>query len=471
MTELHDLSLCETRDAIRNREFSSLELIEHLLTRIEKLQPRLNCFIRVDADHARQKAMELDKQLHNGDSAGPLHGIPLAHKDMFYTAGKVTTCASRIRKSFVPQVTSTLLERLDFAGAINLGTLNMTEFAFGPTGHNAIWGDCKNPWNLDHITGGSSSGSGSAVAARLVMGSLGSDSGGSIRLPSSMCGIVGLKPTLTRLSLYGAMGLSFSIDTPGPMTRTVADCALMMDVISGADPNDPYCSELPTSDYSAVIGRDIKGMRIGVPANYFYEDASDEIKKIMQDSLKTLESLGAEIVEINVPYVEYLSDLSRAILYPEGTAKHIQWLRDCPEQYSPQIKVRAATGFGIPSPVYHEALNARATILKSFVEEVFDKCEVLHTPMLSFSVPSSKETDVSSGSVMWKVIGSIVHCTAPFNYLGLPAMSVPAGFTLNSLPSSFQLVARPFAETSLLQVASAYEACCPHHKVIPNLAS
>ncbi len=465
---LHGASLCEIQAAIASGKSTATEVTRHLLERIKSLQPQLNCFIRIDAEEALQTAARLDRQRREGRPCGPLHGVPLAHKDMYYSAGKVTTCGSRIRRQFVAPVTSTLLQRLEAAGAINLGTLNMTEFAFGPTGHNAVWGRCGNPWHSEHISGGSSSGSGAAVAARLAFGSLGSDSGGSVRLPAAMCGVVGLKPTLTRLSLFGAMGLSASIDTAGVLARTAADCARLMDVIAGPDTSDPLCSRLPAANYSAAVGGDIAGLRIGTPGNYFYDHASDEIRRLMDDSLEVLASLGAEIVDVQIPAAEHLSELSRAVLYPEGSARHAHWLRHCPGQYSPQIKVRAATGFAIPAPVYLEALHIRPRVLKTFVDSVFSQCDVLHTPLMGFAVPTAAETDVDSRSTMWRTIGRLVHCTAPFNYLGLPAISVPAGFTSNTLPAALQLVARPFDEAALLRVAAAYQSRVSWHETLPR---
>ncbi len=456
MDELAYLSLTQVADLIRSGDTSSEEVTRAILARIEEHQPKLNCFIRLDAEAALARARRLDQQ-RPGDKLGALHGVPMAHKDVYYRAGKVSTCGSRIRKDFQPQVTSTLLSRLDEAGAVDLGTLNMTEFAFGPTGHNAIWGNCRNPWSSEHISGGSSSGSGAAVAAGLAYASLGSDSGGSVRLPASMCGVVGLKPTLTRLSLFGAMGLSFSIDTPGTLSRTVRDCARMMNVIAGHDPLDPYSSTRAVPDYEAAIGQAIDGLRVGVPSNYFYDHCNDEIKTILQNALSIFENLGAKLVDVAIPDPDHLMELSRAVLYPEGSALHSQWLKNRPEDYSPQIRVRAATGYGIPAPVYLEAVHARPQILQKFVVAVFSACDILYTPVLSFPVPTLAETDVGSTTTMWEVIGLLCHATAPINYLGLPAMSVPAGFTENGLPSSFQLVGPPFAESTLLKFAAAYE--------------
>ncbi len=468
MIGLVEKSLTEIADLLSAKEVSSLEVTESCIRRIEQHQPDLNCFVRLDAEAALETARRLDDDLARGVPPGPLHGVPMAHKDMYYRRGKVSSCGSRIRSDYRPEVTSTLLERLDGAGSVDLGTLNMTEFAFGPTGHNAVLGDCRNPWNLDCIPGGSSSGSGAAVAARLAYGSLGSDSGGSVRIPAAMCGVVGLKPTLTRLSLFGAMGLSFSIDTPGPLARTARDCARIMNVVAGSDPKDPYCSGRAVPDYEADIDRGIRGLRVGVPGNYFYDHCEAAVREIVEESLSVLQDLGAILVDVDIPAPDRLMDLSRAVLYPEGSAKHAHWLRERRPEYSPQIRIRAATGYGVPAPVYLEALHARAGILAEFVRTVFGSCDVLHTPLMSFRTPTLEQTDAGASEEMWETIGLFCHATAPFNYLGLPALSAPAGFDPAGLPISFQLVGRPFAEALLLRTAFAYQEATAWHAVLPT---
>ncbi len=296
MSEITHWSLTDTADAIRDKRVSSRELVEACLARIDRLQPTLNCFISLDAERALAGADAADAAVARGDATGPLHGVPLAHKDMYYRKGIVCTCGSKIRREFVPDRTATVLERLTAAGALNLGGLNMAEFAVGPTGHNVHWGDCHNPWNPAHITGGSSSGSGSAVAGRLVFGALGSDTGGSVRLPSTMCGLVGIEPTQTRVSRYGIMGLSFSLDNVGPLTRTARDCARVLGVIAGHDPKDPTSSAMPVPDYEAELDGGISGLRVGVPGNYYYDGADDEVRALMKASLEQLEELGARVV-------------------------------------------------------------------------------------------------------------------------------------------------------------------------------
>lgn len=462
-------TMAEAAEAIAGRRVSSVELTKAALARAESRQPELNCFIRIEPEAALEAARQADAALARGVEPGPLHGVPLAHKDMYYDAGRVTDCASEVRRGYQPRVTATLIARMRAAGAVNLGTLNMTEFALGPTGHNAIWGDCRNPWNTTHITCGSSSGSGAAVAARIVYASLGSDTGGSTRLPAAANGLVGIKPTYSRLSRHGCMGLSFSVDTPGPVARTARDVARLFGVIAGHDPADPTSSRRAVPDYEAATNRGIQDLRIGVPENYYFDRVADDVGGLLDDALRVLDRAGARIVRLRTPEASHLAELSRALVYSEGTALHGDWLRSRGEAYSPQVRVRASTGLAIPAPVYVEALHLRPILLREFVECVFGACDVLFTPTLSIPVPTLDETDVGSRNVMWDTIGTLVHCTAPFNYLGVPALAVPVGFTRNGLPASMQLVGRPFAEARLLRTAAAYQRHTDWHERAPPL--
>jgi aspartyl-tRNA(Asn)/glutamyl-tRNA(Gln) amidotransferase subunit A len=354
-------------------------------------------------------------------------------------------------------VTSTVLARLDAAGAIELGTLNMAEFALGPTGHNAHLGDCRNPWNPAHIACGSSSGSGAAVAARLAWGSFGSDTGGSVRLPASACGVLGLKPTNGRVSLAGMMPLSPSVDVPGIVARTARDVARLLEVVAGHDRADPRSSRRPVPDYERGLAHGIAGLRIGVPQNYFPSEVAPDVGRAVQGALHVLQALGAQVVPIQVPSPEHLTELSRVLVYSEASAVHGAWLRTHAPDYSPQVRTRAATGFAIPAAAYQQAQQLRPRLLRQFVDTVFVACDVLYLPTLGIPVPTLAETDVGSAAAMWDRIAVLVRCTAPLNYLGLPALSVPCGCTDNGLPTSFQVVARPFAEALLLRVAHAYE--------------
>lgn len=466
---LLDLSLVDIANELEAGRCSSVEVTRAALERAAALQPVVNTFIEIRPERALAQARAADDARARGRSLGPLHGVPLAHKDMYYEAGLVTRCGSKVRGEFVPQATATVLQRLHDAGAVNLGTLNMTEFALGPTGHNAAWGDCRNPWDPTRVPCGSSSGSGAVVAARIAFGSFGSDTGGSTRLPAAVAGAVGLKPTYARFSRANMMGLSPSIDTPGPIARTVADCARLTRIAAGHDAQDPTSSRRAVPDYEASSRAGMGAARIGVPRRYFFDHVTPDVKMALDAALRALESLGARLVDVDVPDVEHMNELSRVIVYSEAAALHAEWLRTRGEAYTPQVRVRASTGLAIPAAAYLEALHMRPQLLRRFVQSVFSECDALFAPTLSIPVPTLEETGVAAGAAMWPIIARMVHCTAPFNYLGLPALSVPAGFTENRMPTAFQLVGRPFSEARLFRIAGAYQGATDWHLRKPAL--
>jgi aspartyl-tRNA(Asn)/glutamyl-tRNA(Gln) amidotransferase subunit A len=457
------LTLRDAAAAIAQGRLRSEALIEACLDRIERVQPVLNCFIRVTAEAAREKARAADKSVKAGHAIGPLHGVPLAHKDMFYRAGEVCTCGSKIRADFIPDHTATVLARLDAAGGVELGRLNMAEFAMGPTGHNDHFGRCRNPWNPDYITGGSSSGSGAAVAAGLAFGALGSDTGGSVRLPAAACGIVGIKPTFGRVSRYGTMPLSQSLDHIGVLARNVGDCARLLSVIAGADERDATASGRAAPDYEqgladAADSSSLKDITVGVPGRYYYDGVDDEVADLLAASRAVLEARGARIVDVRVGDHDAINDLSNAILWPEAADLHLPWLRERPQDYAPQTRARVLVGLGVGSALYGKAVRGRAILLDECFRDTFSKCDVLHVPVLKRPVPTAAETDVGGGTAMQETLGQIVANTRPFNYLGLPGLSVPIGLTRNGLPQAMQLVARPFREDLLFRVGATYEA-------------
>src|SRR6478752_6570090 len=282
------MSLTAVAQAIAEKRLSSREATQSCLDRIKQWQPKLNAFMAIEAEEALKAADAADAALAKGNVKGGLHGVPLAHKDMYYDKGKVVTCGSKIRRDFVATTTSTALQRLKDAGTVRLGSLQMAEFAYGPTGHNAHYGPVHNPWRLDHITGGSSSGSGSAVAARLTFAALGSDTGGSIRMPAHFCGVTGLKTTVGRVSRAGAMPLSQSLDTVGPLAQSAEDCALLAGLMAGADPEDLTASTLPVPDYMAATKGSIKGLKIGVPTAFYVDDLDSEVARILDETIATL---------------------------------------------------------------------------------------------------------------------------------------------------------------------------------------
>jgi aspartyl-tRNA(Asn)/glutamyl-tRNA(Gln) amidotransferase subunit A len=457
------LTLRQAASAIAQGRLHAEALVDACYDRVERLQPTLNCFIRTAPDPARAKARAADMAVKAGRTTGPLHGVPLAHKDMFYRVGEICSCGSKIRADYVPDHTATVLKRLDVAGGIELGRLNMAEFAMGPTGHNDHFGRCRNPWNPEYITGGSSSGSGAAVAAGLVFGALGSDTGGSVRLPAAACGVVGIKPTLGRVSRYGTMPLSQSLDCVGVLARSVGDCARLLSVIAGADSNDGLASRHTVPDYErgldqALDPRSLAGITVGVPDRYYYEGTDGEVAELLAASRAIFEKRGAKIVDVPVGDHGAVNDLSNAILWPEGAALHLSSLRDRAHDYASQTRARLLVGLGVPATLYLEATRARTPLLEELLQRTFSKCDVLQVPVLKRPVPTAIETDVGGGAAMQEILGQIVANTLPCNYFGLPALSVPIGFTRNGLPQAMQLVARPFREDVLFRVGAAYEA-------------
>lgn len=471
MRELPFLSLTEAAAAIASREVSSEEVVGACVEQIERLDPILHFFIWKQFDEAIAAAKSADAKVADGEPLGPLHGVPLAHKDMFYMAGKRATCGSKIRREFRPTYTATAMQRLDDAGAINLGGLAMVEFAMGPHGFNQHLEQCRNPWNPEHIPCGSSSGSGVAVAARAVFGSLGSDTGGSIRCPAAVSGVVGLLPTYGRVSRHGMMPMSFSLDSGGPLARTVRDCARLLGVIAGADAHDATCRNVAVPDYESELSAGMKGVRVGVPSTYFYDGVTPEVRAALEASLRVLQSLGAEIVPLPVPQSVYeVAELHPLVMKAEGAANHGNWMRERSAEYSDQVRNRLQAGFFIPATAYIEALKVRSQLLDEFVRDVFGKVDVLHTPVLPMPVPTIAETMPSNGVAYLDMVVALTRNTKVVNYLGLPALSVPCGFDAGELPMAFQLIGRPFDESLLFRVGHAYESATNWPRKVPNIA-
>ncbi len=467
-SDILDLTLVEVADAIRSRRLSSVEVVRACIARAENVQPRVRCFIAIEAEAALAAAKRADRALKKrGARIGSLHGVPLAHKDLFYRAGKISTCGSKILRGYRPEVTSTAITRLTREGAIWLGSLNMAEFAANPTGHNDHWGDCRNPWNPAHMTGGSSSGSGAAVASRACFGSLGSDTGGSIRTPAAACGVVGLKPTYGLVSRHGVMARSWSQDTVGPLARTARDCARLTGAIAGTDARDPTCESRPVPDYEKALGARIKGIRIGIPSNHYYDDATDEVKRCMKASLDVFRSLGARLIRLRVPDPARMALLSNIVTISEASAIHHQWLRTRPQDYSPYTRARIEPGYQMTATAYLEALNLRAHLLREHLAAVFTKVDLLHTPVMTMAPPTVEETRPRNPGAVSAIVARITRNTRAINYLGLPALAVPAGFSSLGLPLAFQLIGRPFSEAMLFRAAHHYQLATDWHTMAP----
>ena len=463
------LTLTEVAAAIAAKKLSSREVTRACLDRIAAAQPKLNAFMSIEADSALAEADAADAALARGDSNGVLHGVPLAHKDMYYDAGHVVTCGSKIRKDYVATTTSTALQRLKDQGTVRLGSLQMSEFAYGPTGHNAHFGAVGNPWAPAHITGGSSSGSGAAVAARLTFAALGSDTGGSIRMPAHFCGVTGLKTTVGLISRAGAMPLSQSLDTVGPLARTAEDCALLTGLIAGVDPADPTTSTRAVPDYLAATRGSLHGMTIGVPSAFYIEDLDADVARVLDDTKATLAREGARVVEVTLPEQRQLTAASQLVLAVEAAGFHAQWMRERAQDYGPQVLMRLQNALGVPALTYLEALRWRGVALAEFVAAI-DGVDAVLAPVSPVPAPTIAESDVGNSLSAEAVIQRLTRFTRPINYLGLPSLAVPCGFAASGLPIGLQLFGRAFDEATLLRIGAAWQRATDFHTKLPEPA-
>jgi aspartyl-tRNA(Asn)/glutamyl-tRNA(Gln) amidotransferase subunit A len=468
-TEPALMSLVAVANAIAEKRLSSHEVTRSCLHRIAQWQPRLNAFMAIEAEAALKAADAADAALAKGNLSGVLHGVPLAHKDMYYDAGHVATCGSKIRRDFVARTTSTALQRLKDAGSIRLGSLQMVEFAYGPTGHNFHHGAVHNPWALGHITGGSSSGSGSAVAARLTFAALGSDTGGSIRLPAHFCGVTGLKTTYGRISRAGAMPLSQSLDTVGPLARTVEDCALLLGLMAGSDSDDPTAVDAPVPDYMAATRGSIRGMKIGVPSAFYVDDLDGEVARVLDDTIAVFKREGAEIVQVELPDQRQLAAACQLVIAVEAAAFHKRWLIERPQDYGPQVLMRLQNGLAIPGVSYLEAMRWRGPALAAHIAATSNVDAVI-APVAPVAAPTIAESDVGNSPDAEPVIQRLTRFTRPINYLGVPSLAIPSGFTAKSLPVGMQLIGRSFDEATLIKIGAAFQRATDFHDKVPQAA-
>ena len=467
-TEPALMTLTEVAKAIAGKRLSSHEVTRSCLHRIAQWQPHLNAFMAIESEPALKAAAAADAELAKGNLKGPLHGVPLAHKDMYYDAGHVSTCGSLIRRDFVATTTSTALQRLKDAGSVRLGTLQMAEFAYGPTGHNAHYGPVHNPWKLGYVTGGSSSGSGSAVAARLTFAALGSDTGGSIRMPAHFCGVTGLKVTWGRVSRAGAMPLSQSLDTVGPLAQTAEDCALLLALMAGTDPEDPTASTAPVQDYMAATNASIKGLKVGVPKSFYVDDLDADVAKALDATIAVLKAEGADVVQVELPDQRQLTSASQLVLAVEAAAFHKRWMIERPQDYGPQVLMRLQNSLAVPGVSYLEALRWRGAALAAYIAATSGVDAVI-APVAPVAAPSIAESDVGNSPNAEAVIQRLTRFTRPVNYLGLPSLAIPTGFSTAGLPIGMQLIGRSFDEATLLTIGAAFQRATDFHAKVPAL--
>jgi aspartyl-tRNA(Asn)/glutamyl-tRNA(Gln) amidotransferase subunit A len=466
------MSMADAAWAIAAGDVTSVALTEAAIARAKALQPHFNAFVRIDEAYALAQARACDAERAAGRLRGPLHGVPLAYKDMFYRKGTVSTCGSALRKDWVADTTATVVEKLDAAGAIQIGTLNMTEFAYGPTGQNAFLGDARNPWNRDHLTGGSSSGSAVSTATRTVFGALGSDTAASVRIPAALCGVTGMKTTHGLVSRAGCMPLSASLDTIGPLTRTVEDNALMLSIIAGHDPRDPVSAAegiAPGAYLDAVrrAAEPLAGLHIGVPLGYFDRAVDAGVAALLDDARLVFATLGATLVEVPMPDLDAVNAAGVLLSWGDVYALHGRQMRERAGEYSPQTRGRIELSLGLGAQDYIDAQRYRGRALREFVDTVFTRCDAVLAPTMSLPVPKLSDVDVSGGPAMMRVLDEITRLMRPMNVLGLPALAVPCGFTGNGLPCGMQLIGRPFAEPLLYRLGAAYQGVTDWHTRSP----
>ena len=466
--ELCFWSAAELGRLIGERKVSPVEVTEAHLQRIEELEPRLNSFITLLPEQAMESARKSEQELQRGNHRGPLHGVPLGLKDAYETRGIRTTFGCKVYDSNVPDEDSTTAVRLREAGAILFGKLNLHTLEFGATGQNGYYGDMHNPWDTTRYTGGSSGGSASAVATGECAITMGSDSGGSIRMPAGLCGIVGLKTTFGRLSRHGLMELSPTMDHHGPMTRTVEDCALVLNATAGYDPKDPRSSKAPVPDYTKALTGNVKGLRVGVLKEFFQVPLDPEVRRAVERAVGVLGELGALVTEVSWPMYHYAYAISSAILLADVAGSLRRLVLEHGPDIDATVRQRIESGFFIPITRYLQAQRARA-ILDKQSYDLLKQVDILAGPTLAVPAPKIGDTEVTVAGKEMQVNTALTQYTRPYNLNGLPTISVPCGFSSNNLPIGLQLAGRAFDEETVLRMAHAYEQATDWHKRRPPL--
>ena len=455
MSQLTELPLTTIAGLIRDGSVSSEQATAACLERIARLDPGINAFQATTAERALEQARTADRHRRKGLPLPLLHGVPLAHKDMFYREGEESTCGSIIRLGWKAPVTADVLRRLDGAGAVSLGRLNMSEFAVGPIGLNAHHGPTRNPHNPGHVSGGSSSGPAAAVASSMCFGALGSDTGASIRIPAACCGIVGLKTSLGRISTAGTMPLSTTLDVVGPLARTVADVALLTAIL--AAPADPQLGTDAHPELLHALGGGLPEIRFGAPTGFLSEGLDPDVERILGHAVAVSKTLGLSQRPIETSAFGEAFAIYRNIFGAEASAFHRHYLETRPQDYSPQVRARLLAGREVSTETYVGAMRERARLQQRVMCDVFSAVDVLVAPVLTIPVPTIAEVDVGDGPRMMEVISGFLRLTSGVNVLGLPALSIPVGVTGNGLPAAIQLIGPPWSEALLLRIGHAFE--------------
>ncbi len=458
---LHSMSLTDVARLLRRRQVSAVEVHEAVFRRIDEAEPQLEAFITLLREESLSEAVEADRALARGESKGPLHGIPISLKDLYDTAGTRTIAGSRVMADRVPSSDATVTARLKSAGAVIIGKANQTEFAFG--GAYSAFGALKNPWAIDYFPGSSSSGSGASIAAGMGYASMGTDTGGSVRIPAAMCGVVGLKPTYGRVSRHGIIPLSWTLDHAGPLTRTAADAALVLQAIAGHDPNDPTSSRRPVPSYLRALPRDLNGVTLGVPSAYIDENLDPDVAARVGEAHGVLRKLGARLKEVAIPHAAYSMTALVTIIESEAASIHWSTLIERPDDYNEVFRSRAMRGLLPPAVSYLDAQRLRSVLIDEFTTAL-EGVDALVTP--TCPAPAYRMDKTPPPITMVTTIGRFTNLA---NLTGLPALSVPCGFNRDGLPVGMQLIGRAFDERTLIGIGNAYESATDWHLRRPQL--
>ena len=455
-------SLAALATALRERRLSPVEVVAALLERIEDVDEELNAFITVLPEKALEEATRTEKEILAGEYRSPLHGIPVGLKDLIYTKGIRTTMGSAFFEDYVPDYSATVALKLEEAGAIIIGKTNTHEFAYGPTGDRSHFGPTKNPYDPGRISGGSSSGSGAAVAAGLCYAALGSDTAGSIRIPSALCGIVGMKPTFGRVSKRGVFPLSWTLDHVGPLTRTVEDNALLLSILAGHDPKDLYSVDRPAEDFARNLRRDVRSGVVGVPTDFYFEHVEDEVERKVKESIDVFRSLGTKVREVEIPNLWETLKAQRLILATDAYAVHEERLNNEPEKFDDEVRERTCDGEHLKAYRYAKAQQVTKQRSLEEFESALREVDVLVTPTVPIAAPEIGQREADISGYREPVFSALTRLTGPANLVGLPNLSIPCGLTGSGLPVGLQLVGRSFDEAAVYRYGYAYEtAVCP----------
>ncbi len=462
--DLATLTISEVSRLIRHGDLSPVELTQAHLERIERLDRRLNCFITRTPEFALELARQAEAEIRNGRWRGELHGIPVALKDLFETRGIRTTAGSKFYADYLPDEDAYTVQKLYQAGAILLGKLNLHEIALGVTNVNPHYGPCRNPWDTRRVTGGSSGGSAAALAAGLCMGSLGSDTGGSIRIPASLCGVVGFKPTYGRVSLRGVIPLSWNLDHAGPMARCVRDAALLLQAIAGYDAQDPCSEPIPAGDYLAELEAGVGGWRVAlIWDEYILAETDPEILGGVEAAADVFRKLGAQVERSELPQAHEAARANRLMTTSDAAAFHRQRLEESPQDFGEDVLQRLKSGAAFTSTEYSLARRLQSVLRRQY-QELLTNFDILLTPTTPLTAP-----EIVYGTDAIEQARQLTRFTSPFNLTGLPALSLPCGFTSAGLPFGLQIVSRPWGEATVLRAGHAYEQATDWHHRKPVL--